>query len=484
MLILFIIIYLVATMVVGVIASKYITNGEDYINAGRSLPIFVNSFALFAMWFGAETIFGASGRFANGGLIEVIEEPFGATLCLVLFGLVLARPLYRKNILTIADLFRDAYGSRIEIYSSFFMLFTYIGYIAAQMVALGLLLQLLIGTTLYQGILVASFVVTLYTFAGGMWAVSITDFIQSVMIIVGLVVLCFSLVSEVGGLVRITEQTPDGFFRILPEATWDSVDGWITSWIVVGLGSLASQDIFQRVNSARSEKVAVRSTYIGAGMYLFMSMLPLLIALCVRVLEPNQFISGDVVDFQSLVPQVALRHGNLFVQIFFLGALISAIFSTCSGALLAPSSILAENLLKPLFFPHKKGKLSLWLVRLSVLVMSVIATGVAFVENDIYHMVGYSGGLGLVSILIPTLFAIYSSKPSSVGAFCSITFGALSWFLFEIGGKYSEALNNFPISSWIVGPIVSLITYLIGRYIQDNLHTTPNTILRRDRNHK
>jgi Na+/proline symporter len=78
MLITFIVLYLVITVGVGVYASKRIRTGDDYVNAGRNLPFFFNAFALFAMWYGAETIFGAAGRFMESGLIGVIEEPLGA----------------------------------------------------------------------------------------------------------------------------------------------------------------------------------------------------------------------------------------------------------------------------------------------------------------------------------------------------------------------------------------------------------------------
>lgn len=476
MLITFIVLYLVITVGVGVYASGRIRTGDDYVNAGRNLPFFFNSFALFAMWYGAETIFGAAGRFMESGLIGVIEEPLGAALCLILFGAFLAKPLYKRNILTIADLFKEAYGKKVEFISSCFMLVTYIGYIAAQMVALGILLKLIIGLELSTGILISSAVVTAYTFAGGMWAVSITDFFQSIMIVLGLCVLCFSLVSDIGGLDKVIESTPKGFFDILPQGNAESINEWVTAWMVIGLGSLASQDIFQRVNSAKSVKVAVYSTYFGAGMYLFFSIIPMLIALCVRIMDPARVQAGTSIDFQEIIPQIAVNSSNPFVQILFLGALVSAILSTCSGALLAPSAILAENILKPMMERKTKRKLDVWMVRLSVIIMSLISTILAMSENDIYEMVGDSGVLALTSILVPTFYAIYSKKPSVWGALGAMFIGALGWASKEYASYYSTWYATLPVSAWIIGGVSSLLGYWGGQ-IAEHIHHSENHLV-------
>jgi Na+/proline symporter len=138
---------------------------------------------LFATWFGSETVFGASSEFLEGGLYEVIEDPFGASLCLLLFGIFFARRLYQMDLLTLGDLFKVKYGKTTELVSSVFLAPPYVGYIAAQLVAMGLILQVVSGIPLWQGVVVSAVVVTLYTYIGGMWAVTITDFIQTLIII-------------------------------------------------------------------------------------------------------------------------------------------------------------------------------------------------------------------------------------------------------------------------------------------------------------
>src|SRR3990170_4219526 len=151
--------------------------------AGRSLPLMLSSAALFATWFGSETVFGASSEFLEGGLYGVIEDPFGAALCLLLFGMFFAGRLYRMKLLTLGDFFKVKYGRSTELVASIFLAPPYIGYIAAQLVAMGLILNVVAGLTLWIGIVISAFIVTVYTYIGGMWAITITDFIQTLVLI-------------------------------------------------------------------------------------------------------------------------------------------------------------------------------------------------------------------------------------------------------------------------------------------------------------
>jgi Na+/proline symporter len=152
MLLVSVIIYLIITVIIGVATSKLVRNAEDYMSASRRIPYLLNTAALFALWFGSETVFGASSEFVEHGLIGVIEDPFGGVLCLLLYAFVFVRPLYRMKLHTLGDLFRRHYGTRIEIVSSFFMIITFFGYIAAQLVALGILMNLISGLSLACGL--------------------------------------------------------------------------------------------------------------------------------------------------------------------------------------------------------------------------------------------------------------------------------------------------------------------------------------------
>jgi solute:Na+ symporter, SSS family len=395
--------------------------------AGRSLPLTLSSTAMFATWFGSETVFGASSEFLEGGLYAVIEDPFGAALCLVLFGIFFVRKLYNLNLLTLGDFFRKRFGKNAELTASIFLGPPYLGYIAAQLVAMGLIMNVVTGMAVWEGIVISAVVVTIYTYIGGMWAITITDFIQTIIIIGGLVVLAIVMGIKAGGVENVISQAPSGTFRFFPHTDVKEMVSWVAAWAVLGLGSIPSQDVFQRSMSSNSATTAMRSCFIAAGMYLTIAMLPLFISLCTKYLYPDQ-LHGDA---QLALPNMVLKHTSLPVQIFFFGSLLSAIMSTTSSVLLAPAAIVSENLVKPLSKNRLSNKQVLVVTKIAVLVFSVLATIMACMRSNIYELVSESSILSLVSLFAPLTFGLYWKRSSKTGAMASKVVGMLSWIIFE-----------------------------------------------------
>ncbi|HEY9049525.1 MAG TPA: sodium:solute symporter family protein [Ohtaekwangia sp.] len=452
MLLLSIIAYLALTVAIGFWASRKVKNSGDFMLAGRSLPIVLSSAALFATWFGSETVFGASSQFLQGGLFAVIEDPFGAALCLVLFGLFYARKLYNMNLLTLGDYFKVRYGRTTELTASFFLALPYLGYIAAQLVAMGLIMNVVIGIPVWQGVVVSSVIVTLYTYAGGMWAISITDFIQSIIIVIGMLVLAYILAEKAGGVSVVLSEFPEKDRRFLPPADFKEIVAYIAAWSVLGLGSLPSQDVFQRSMSSGSAKTAVWSCYFAAILYLTIAMLPLFISLCTKHLYPDQ-ISGDT---QLTLPNMVLQHTALPIQILFFGSLLSAIMSTTSSAILAPAVIFSENLVKPLTKHRYSDKQFLVLTKISVVLFSLLATVMACLRSNIYELVGESSILSLVSLFVPLTLGLYWKRSSSNGALLAMVLGMITWIIFE------AFETTWP--SLIPATIVSLVGMIVGSY--------------------
>lgn len=452
LLLLSIILYLLITIGIGVWASRKVKTSKDYMLAGRSLPLMLSSVALFATWFGSETVFGASSEFLKGGLYNVIEDPFGAALCLFLFGLFFARKLYNMNLLTLGDYFKVRYGKRTELMASVFLAPPYIGYIAAQLVAMALILNVVTGMVVWQGVIMSMVVVTFYTYVGGMWSITITDFFQSIIIIIGLFLLAFVLSEKAGGAMVVLREVPKESFRFLPEPSFKEIVVYMAAWSVLGLGSIPSQDVFQRTMSSGSATTAVRSCFIGAGLYLTIAMLPLFISLCTRHLYPEQ-IQGDT---QLTLPNMVLQHMPIVVQILFFGSLLSAIMSTTSAAILAPAAILSENLIKPLMNDRLNDRHLLIVTRISVLIFSGLATVTATLRSNIYELVGESSILSLVSLFVPLTLGLYWRRANSGGAFISMVMGMLTWLIFE-----------FYETSWpslVPATLMSLVGMIAGSF--------------------
>lgn len=454
MLLAFIALYLLATLAIGYWASRRVKSTRDFVIAGRNMPLLVAGSALFATWFGSETIMGASSEFVENGVIGIIEDPFGAALCLILVGAFFARPLYRLNILTFNDYFRLRYNRTVEFLSAIFMVPSFFGWIAAQLVAMAIIFKTLTGLPLEYGVLLCTVIVVFYTYIGGMWAVSVTDFVQTIMIVLGMTILSIQLVNQAGGLETVINSQPKEFYRFWPERDLHSVVHYIAAWITIGLGSIPGQDMFQRVMSARDAKTSVRAAYLGGAMYLTIALFPLLIGLCSFVLYP-ELLEGDS---QMVLISTVQLHGSMAMKILFFGALLSAILSTASGAILAPATVIGENLIKPRFKKMTDAGL-LRTMRWSVVGVALASAAMAIWQQNIFDLVAQSSTLSLVSLFVPLTLGLYWKRASTFGAMLSITVGMGVWIVFEfiVPGEIPALIWGLlgSLGAMVVGSLVS-----------------------------
>jgi solute:Na+ symporter, SSS family len=453
MLILFIGLYLFLTVLVGWFSARFVKNSKDYVLAGRQMPTFVVASGLFATWFGSETIMGASSEFLKHGLLGVIEDPFGAALCLLLIGLFFARPLYRLKLYTFSDYFRQRFDKSVELVSAIFMIPSYFSWIAAQLVAMAQVLNAVANIPFFIGVLICASVVLFYTYVGGMWSISISDSIQTIIIIVGLLLLTYQFYNLTGGWAKIEPNVPKDFFRIIPKE--NSTKTWLAyfaAWITIGWGSIPQQDVFQRVLSAKSERAAVRGSILSSIMYLTIAFLPISIVFFGSFVYPELMASNN----QMFIPNLVLKHSNLFMQVLFFGALLSAILSTCSAAILAPATVVAENIIKPNFGSKVNDKMLLKIMRYSTVAVTLVAVALSFNKKNIYELVGEASALSLVALFVPLTAGLYWKKGNSLGAKLSMVLGTLSWLFC----MYIET----SISPMLYGFLVSLLAMIFGSY--------------------
>lgn len=454
--------YVLIMIPIGLYASRKVKNTGDYVLAGRSLPFYMALATVFATWFGSESILGASTKFAEGGFGNVIEDPFGAALCLIIAGLFFNRKLYNLSFLTIGDYFKNRYNTIIAIFLSAAIIISYFGWVAAQFLALGLVLSMVIPTlSLTWAILFAATLVTFYTFFGGMYSVAMLDTIQVVVIIAGLGTIFAYALSKVGGLDAFVSQTPPEFWRVIPESS-QSLTEWVifvTALMTIGFGSIPQQDVYQRAMSAKSATISVWASVIGGLLYFSIVLIPLFIAGIARILYPDVLANNP----QNLVLTLVGDHTPIFVQVLFFGALVSAIISTASGALLAPGTLLAENVIKP-FFSEISDNLRLHIIRIAVMLIAVGGVILALRDDArIYELVAGAYSITLVAGFIPLAVGLYSKKANSFGALISIIMGISVWQYW-----------NFFVTSDIPGTFVGftasalgmVIGTVIGRFIQ------------------
>ena len=191
-------------------------------------------------------------------------------MCLILVGLFFAAPLYRMNLLTIGDFYKKRYGRGVEVLTTVAIVISYLGWVGAQISALGLVFNVVSGGEISKlaGMWIGSATILVYTLFGGMWAVAVTDFLQMIIIVIGMLWIGGEVSGMAGGVsVVVSHAFNEGKFDFLPPAEPKEMIAFFAAAITMMLGSIPQQDVFQRVQSAKSEKIAVWGSVLGGSLY-------------------------------------------------------------------------------------------------------------------------------------------------------------------------------------------------------------------------
>ena len=464
MLIAFVLLYLALTIGIGLWAAIRVRNSRDYLVAGRSLPLYMTTATVFATWFGAETVLSVSATFTKDGLGGIIADPFGASFCLVFVALFFARAFYRMDLLTIGDFYRKRYGKPVEVATSIAITASYLGWTSAQLTALGLVFSVLSGGAidLTTGILIGGAIVLAYTIWGGMWSVAMTDLFQSVVILVGLCAIAWLVSDMAGGAGRVVAAAYDaGKFEFWPKGGTKDWLWFAAAWMTLAVGSIPQQDVFQRVTSAKDEKTAVRATLAGAVIYFCFAFVPIFIAYSALVIDPSMaqlFNAEDGREIQRILPDLILERTPLWAQVLFFGALLSAILSTASGALIAPTALATENIVRP-FFRGMSDREFLLLLRVVLVTFTLAALLFALNSTStMYEMVQNAYKVTLVSSLVPLAAGIFWKRANNAGAMISVVFGLGTWIAAEF------IAPDATVPPQLAGLAASLFGMVMGTY--------------------
>ena len=460
MLLTLVIVYLLVTIAIGLMAAKRVQNSADFAIAGRHLPMAMIVTTTFATWFGSETVLGIPAKFVNGGLHGVVEDPFGAGFCLIFVGLFFAGKLYRMTLLTISDYYRERYGRTVEVICSLIIMVSYLGWVSAQVTALGLVFNVLsnnaIGIEL--GMVIGVVSILAYTLFGGMWSVAITDFIQMIILVGGLSILAVFAADQAGGADKVVSLAiSKDMFKFLPEPNFKDVVFFFAAAITIMFGSIPQQDVFQRVMSANSLEAATRGPVIGGICYIVFAFVPMFLVVSAMIIMPETAATLMAEDPQKVLPTLVMAHMPFIMQVLFFGALLSAIKSCASATLLAPSVTFTENIWRQ-FHPHQSDKQELRAMRITVLAFSVVVLCYAILMQgtSIYEMVSGAYQVPLVGAFVPLIFGLYWKRATTQGAIFAIVLGLLTWLLFLA----TPAGQEFPAQ--LAGLMASLVGMLVG----------------------
>ena len=440
-------IYVVLMLAVGVYASRRTHSVVEFAVAGRRLPLWLCTTTIVATWFGGGMLLGGAGAAYDEGLLGVIADPFGAALCLVLVGLFFVRLFRRLGLFTFIEFVEQRFGLSAGLIASLASLASSLFWVAGMLVAFGIVFETLTGVPLTIGIVGGALVIVIYTSIGGMLAVALTDFVQMIIVAIGLVVLLVAVLIDVGGWSAVSPQIPEHALRMIPLE--NSLEDWLIylrAWVIFGIADIASQSLLQRGMAAKNERVAQQSFYLGAVAYLGFGLIPVFLAIIASATMPG------LENAESVIPELALEYLHPVAVAIFVGALLAAIMSSCDSALLAAATVMSTNLL-PLVKEDPSDRVRLLASRIGIVIGGVVAVIGALNARVVFNTMLDANMLMLAAVIVPFILGVWWKKANRAGALTAMWAGIAAWFVTSV--SYPHLPGD------LVGFAVSLITMLL-----------------------
>ena len=439
--------FMVVQFAIGILVSRRIATEDDYLIAGRRMgPVLVTG-SIFATWFGAETVLGGAGSAHENGISLASTEPFAYGLCIILSGLVFAAPLWRRGLVTLADLYRQRYSPLVGRVAAVVLIPSSLLWAAAQIRAFG---QVLVvsgaGMELELALAIACGFVILYTAVGGLLADAATDVFQAGLLTVGLVVLLGAVVTANGGVSATADAVAaSDRIHLFPERSapfWETLE----AWAIPVLGSVTATELISRMIGARSASVA-RNAALGAGaIYIVIGIIAVTIGLA------GGGLAGEMGDAEQVVPTLARTLLSPWAYVIFAGGFIAAILSTVDSTLLVSAGLLSHNLVIPAMrTPDERTKLRI--NRGAVALLGVAAYLIARRSDGVSEIVELASAFGSAGVLVTVSFGLFTRFGGQVAALATLAVGVGSF----AAASLMEATTPFLIS---LG--ASVVTYAIA----------------------
>ena len=418
--------YVLLQFAIGVWVSRRVRNETDYILAGRSLGPTLVAFSVFATWFGAEAIVATSGEVYDKGLAGALVDPIAYGSAVIAAGALYAAFLWRKGVSTFADLFRERFSPDIEKLVVLVLLPGSVFWAAAQIRAFGQLLSSGSGMPLATAITVAALLVVSYSAVGGLLADAVTDLLQGLAVIAGLIVLTIAVVSAAGGVTAVLGSVEPDRLRVFTAPDESPIER-IEQIAVAFFGSFVAIELISRFLGARSATVASGGTILGGVMYIVIGALPVFLGLAAFTLvQSNPELSAKLTDSERVVAILSEHYLPSWHYVIFGGALISAILSVVHSALHASGAQVSHNIVVRVV-PSLGSREKLIAARVSVVVLTAVAFVLALTSDRIKGLVEIASAFGSAGVFVTAAFGMFTRFGGPASAGLAICLGTIVW---------------------------------------------------------
>jgi Na+/proline symporter len=441
--------YVAVQFAIGVWVSRRVATDTDYILAGRSLGFGLVLFSVFATFFGSEAVTASAASVYENGLAGAVVDPLSYAVALILVGLFFAARLRATQAATFADVFRNRFSPGVERLVVLVLLPGSLFWAAAQIRVFGTVLNANAGIGLGSALLLAAIAVAAYSVIGGLLADAVTDTLQGLVVIVGLVALFVAVVVAVGSPAAVVRSLEPA--RLSLVADDEGLLKLIEKIAVPVCGTIVAVELISRFLGARSPAVAGSGTIAGGVLYLALGLVPIYLGLAGPTVLP------DLKETEELVPRLAEALLPSWLYVVFVGALISAVLSTVHATLHAPAAQVSRNLISGLR-PGLDPATRLWLTRAAVAALSVIAYLFAAGSDSIKELVETASAFGSAGVFVTLMFAMFSNYGRAASAHAAIGVGILVW----AWSKYAWGLDT----PYVAALVTSTIAYVASAELE------------------
>ena len=441
--------YLVLCIAIGFIYSKRSQSSEEeYWVAGRFLNKGWGAFAMYAVIGSASTIMGSAGIAYKAGVSTTAAIALGFAMQFPIIAFLTCGPLLEKNICTLGDFFNDRIGGKhvrwaYSIISLVFMAM----YVVPNLKAGTIISNYLTGGLIDFKVMtvIMGIILLIYSCVGGMWAVTITDIIQGVIMMAGVLLLGAVIMLHVGdfggvsGLIETAIAAKPGITKMAYTAP--SAIGLALIWALYGLVSPSG---VMRVLTMNNGKSAKRSMLLGSIFASSTVLIASLIALTAATIDP----ALENADMAFII--VMEKYFPAIINGFLVASLFAAIMSSVDSFLLSCSATIARDMYKGLINPAADEKTVIRLGMISLWVVGAVVIGVSLFNLPLISILaGWAAGGCISAFAAPLVIGLYWKGISKNGVFWSMVVGIITYIALNRSGKWpsmAEILVAVPVS--------------------------------------
>lgn len=435
----YIVVYFMIMFGIGFYYFMKVKTADDYLIGGWNMGFWPIVGTVISTWCGASVFIGTVGLAFNVGFSAYLRFSFASVFFTLILIIVFGKCLRRQRLYTLADLFGQRFGAKVGIIPSILSAFIYaIPTTAMQYIAMNTIWTTIFGMNPTTGLILSTVLIFAFTVLGGLPGTIITDALQAILIICGIIILAVATVNFAGGMDHILTATPPEYLSPSgPFGYWEV----FLYFLSVGPFYLMWQSSWQRIFAAKSEKISYNANVTAVVICAFILFLPSVIGVASRLFLPPD-IDGDMI-FSTVVKDLLPPYVGGLIYC----ALLAALVTGADSFILQGSSNLTHDLYRRLINPNATNKQIMFMSRITVLFVAVAAFIVAMYFSGILTIYQWVLRLTATTLVLPFLATMFVKRTTKTGCLAGMWAGLISTLVWPLLGiTFDQTIFGFLFS--------------------------------------